>query len=191
VNARNARDPRTLVTRSGAALAVVASVSLTACSPTSDTTPASSSSAPSTEAPAPSPAPSTIDTPTPPVDGGDTATVVRFTSPNTSVDVTVDQDTPAARDFLSMLPTTVEVEEFNGREKIADLPRDLEYADTPGSDPENGDLVYFTPWGNLGFYYDASGIAYSDQTLHLGTYDASIDQLNALEGDAVTIERLP
>jgi hypothetical protein len=177
------------VTLSVAALAVVAFAST------------SSFSSPATKALAPSPAASTSATPAPAtpttvapapsVDEAGAGTVVRFTSLHTSLDVTVDQDTPAARDFLSMLPVTVEVEEFNGREKIADLPRDLQYADTPGSDPENGDLIYFTPWGNLGFYYDASGIAYSDQTLHLGTYDASIDQLNALEGDAVTIERLP
>ncbi len=25
-------------------------------------------------------------------------------------------------------------------------------------DPENGDLIYFASWGNLGFYYNAEGI---------------------------------
>jgi hypothetical protein len=115
-------------------------------------------------------------------------TVVRFTSTNTSVDVTIGEDSPATRDFLSMLPLTISLEEFAGREKISYLPRELNYEGSPGSDPEDGDVIYFEPWGNLGFYYNASGIDYSDQTLHIGTYNASLDQLDLLEGDNVTVE---
>jgi hypothetical protein len=96
-------------------------------------------------------------------------TIVRFASGETRVDVTIDQDTPAVRDFLSMLPLRLDVEELNGREKIADLPRELDHQGAPGTDPEDGNLIYFTPWGNLGFYYNAAGIGYSDQTLHIGT----------------------
>ena len=115
-------------------------------------------------------------------------TVVRFRSDVTSVDLTIGEDSPATRDFLSMLPLTISLEEYAGREKISDLPRELNYEGSPGSDPEDGDLIYFTPWGNLGFYYDASGVGYSDQTLHIGTYNASLDQLNLLQGDDVTVE---
>jgi hypothetical protein len=61
---------------------------------------------------------------------------------------------------------------------------------SPGSDPENGDLIYFVPWGNLGFYYNTEGIGYSDQTLHLGTYDATVEQLGRLEGQ-VTAQIVP
>ncbi len=117
-------------------------------------------------------------------------TVVRFSSAATSVDVTIGADTPAVRDFLSMLPLTLTVDEYAGRKKISDLPRALAIDGSPGSDPEDGDLIYFIPWGNLGFYYDASGIGFSDQTLHIGTYDASRDQLKELEG-AVTVEVVP
>ena len=98
--------------------------------------------------------------------------VVRFTSTRTSVDVTIGQDNPAVRDFLSMLPLTLTVEEFTGREKISYLPRKLRHSGSPGSDPKDGDLIYFVPWGNLGFYYNAEGIGYSDATIHLGTYRA-------------------
>jgi hypothetical protein len=115
-------------------------------------------------------------------------TVVRFTSDDARVDVTIGEDSPAVRDFLSILPLTLDVEELSGREKIVYLPRELDIEGSPGSDPEDGDLIYFTPWDNLGFYYDASGIEYSDQTLHLGTYDATRDELDALEGADVTIE---
>jgi hypothetical protein len=36
-------------------------------------------------------------------------------------------------------------------------------------------------------YYNAEGIGYSDETIHFGTYDASLDQLEKLEGE-VTVE---
>ena len=112
--------------------------------------------------------------------------IVRFTSEATSVDVTIGSDSPAVRDFLSMLPLTLRLEEHAAREKIGILPRALSVDGSPGSDPEDGDLIYFVPWGNLGFYYNAEGISYSDQTLHIGTFDAPPEQLEALEG-TVTI----
>jgi len=51
-------------------------------------------------------------------------------------------------------------------------------------------LIYFVPWGNVGFYYNASGIGYSDQTIHLGTYRASRDQLTLFEGHQVTVQHV-
>ncbi len=109
-------------------------------------------------------------------------TIVRFASSRTSVNVTIDRNNPAVRDFLSMLPLTPRLEEFTGREKIGYLPRKLRHRGSPGSDPKNGDLIYFVPWGNLGFYYNAEGIGYSDATIHLGIYKASPAQLKRLEG---------
>jgi hypothetical protein len=123
-------------------------------------------------------------------DGDNTVvgTVVRFASDDAQVDVTIDQDTPAVRDFLSMLPLTIDLEEFIGREKIAHLPRELEFEGSPGSDPEDGDLIYYTQWGNLGFYYNAEGIGYSDTDLHIGIYEAMPEQLDRLQGSGVTVE---
>ena len=57
-----------------------------------------------------------------------------------------------------------------------------------GSDPEDGDLIYFVPWGNLGFYYNTEGVGYSDEVIRLGTYEASLDELAQLEGDGVNVE---
>lgn len=115
-------------------------------------------------------------------------TVVRFTAGGTSVEVTIGRDNVATRDFVSMLPLTLEFEEFAGREKIGYLPRRLDVDGAPGSDPENGALIYFVPWGNLGFYYNTEGIGYSDDTINLGTYRASEEQLQRLENRDVTIE---
>lgn len=115
-------------------------------------------------------------------------TVVRFTAGSTSVDLTIGEDNPTVRDFLSRLPLTMELEEYAGREKIGYFEPRLATEGSPGSDPEDGDLIYFKPWGNLGFYYDTSGIGYSDQTVHIGTYNASRDELTQLEGQPVRVE---
>jgi hypothetical protein len=104
------------------------------------------------------------------------------------VDVTLGPETPTTRDFVSLLPFTMRLEDFAGREKLGAPPRELDVDGTPGSDPEDGDLIYFVPWGNLGFYYDASGIGHSDDTPHLGTYDATQEQLSQLQGQQVTVE---
>lgn len=113
--------------------------------------------------------------------------VVQFTTGATSVDVTVDQDNPAVRDFLSLLPLTLKLEAFNGCEKTGNLPRKLTYRGSPDSRPVHGDLIYFVPWGNLGFHCNAAGIGYSDQTIRLGTYKAAPAQLAKLEGQPVTL----
>jgi hypothetical protein len=86
---------------------------------------------------------------------------VRFTAGDTSVDVTIGADNATTRDLLSMLPLTVTFEEFNGREKIGYLPRRLNTTGSPGSEPDDNHLIYYVPWGNLGFYYNTAGVAYS------------------------------
>ena len=87
-----------------------------------------------------------------------------------------------------VLPLTLRFEEFNGREKISYLPRPLDTTDAPGSDPEDGDLIYYAPWGNLGFYYNAAGIGFSDDVIHIGTYNATPEQLAQLEGSDVSVD---
>ncbi|WP_420179952.1 cyclophilin-like fold protein [Paenarthrobacter sp. TA1.8] len=126
-----------------------------------------------------------------PAAGSVVGTVIRFSTGSVSLDVTIGEDNPAARDFLSMLPLTLTMEEFAGREKIADLPRPLHYEGSPGSDPEDGDLIYFVPWGNLGLYYNTSGIGFSDQTIHLGRYNATPDELARFEDQEVRVEVSP
>jgi hypothetical protein len=86
-----------------------------------------------------------------------------------------------------MLPLVLSFEEFNGREKISYLPRELDTDGSPGHDPDDGDLIYYAPWGNIGFYYNTAGIGFSDQVIHIGTYSASLDQLTQLEDSDITV----
>jgi hypothetical protein len=130
---------------------------------------------------------STAESPTMPSGDPATSVAVRFESGETHVDVIIDPDTPTARDFLSMLPLTLRFEEFNGREKISYLPRQLDTEGAAGSDPEDGDLIYYAPWGNLGFYYSTTGIGFDDNVIHLRTYNATADQLALLEQGDITV----
>lgn len=164
--------------------AAVLALTLTGCSaPSSNDRPGDAASgSPSTTVTSPAPSDSQD-----PSEQSIVGTVVRFTAGDASVDVTVDEDTPATRDFLSLLPMNLELEDFDASERIAYLPRELDWDGTPGSDPEDGDLIYYAPWGNIGFFYDATGMGRSDQVLHLGTYDATEAELAELEGRQTTV----
>jgi hypothetical protein len=113
---------------------------------------------------------------------------VRFASSAGSIDVTIDEDTPASRDLLSMLPLTLEFEDFAGREKIAYPPRPIRFAGSPPSSVGAGDLGIYTPWGNLAFFYEGERGAPSAQIARLGTFDATRAELEALEEGPVTVD---
>jgi hypothetical protein len=115
-------------------------------------------------------------------------TVLRFTAPDGSVDVTIDQDNPATRDLLSILPLTLTFEDFAGKEKIAYPPRELQTAGSPPSSAGAGDLAIYTPWGDIAFFYEGERGTASANIVHLGTFDASPDQLQLLEGGPVTVD---
>ena len=66
-------------------------------------------------------------------------------------------DNRSARDFASMLPLDLTIEDYSDNEKIAKLPRKLiEEGSGPFSKEAPGDLCYYAPWGNLAFCYDPS-----------------------------------
>lgn len=114
-------------------------------------------------------------------------TVIRFSAPTGPIDVTIDEDNPAVRDLLSMLPLTLTFEDFAGREKIAYPPREIVVTGAPPSAAGAGDLAIYTPWGNIAFFYEGERGEPSDQIVHLGTFDASGEQLAVLESGEVTI----
>ena len=154
--------------------------------------PTTSSGTPNTSAGRSEASPQSSGTPTDPTTTaavGVEGAVVRFATADTAVEVTIGADNPTTRAFVDSLPLTLELEEFQGREKIAYLPDELPTTGVPGSDPEDGDLIYYAPWGNLGFYYNAAGVGHDDSVIHLGTFTASEPDLAALENSTVTVER--
>ena len=113
-------------------------------------------------------------------------TRVRFRASSATVVVSLIAS-PTSRDLVSKLPLTLTFEDFAGKEKISYLPTRLAADGSPGSAPTNGTLIYYTPWGNLGFYDNASG-GHDDNLITLGTVESGADQLDRLVQGPVTVE---
>ncbi|MFH1805089.1 MAG: cyclophilin-like fold protein [Pseudomonadota bacterium] len=85
-------------------------------------------------------------------------------------------DNPSSRDFVSMLPLDLMIDDYANNEKIAYLPRKLtEEGSGPFGDEAPGDLCYYAPWGNLAFFY--AGYRYSRGLIRLGRLDGGFDPL--------------
>lgn len=111
---------------------------------------------------------------------------IRLTINGNSTTATLD-DNPTAKDFLSMLPMTLTLDDYAATEKIAYPPRKLSTQGAPaGIDPEVGDIAYYAPWGNLALYYRDFG--YSSGLIRLGRFDSGVDLLNVQGSLKVIIE---
>jgi hypothetical protein len=86
------------------------------------------------------------------------------------------EDNVASRDFAALLPLDLTLEDYNGTEKIADLPSRLSTKGMPeGVDPEIGDITYFAPWGNLALFYRDFG--YARGLVRLGRVESGVEGL--------------
>ena len=87
-------------------------------------------------------------------------------------------DNPAARDFLALLPLTLDLEDYASTEKIAQLPKKLSTTGTPaGMTPSLGDITYYAPWGNVAIFYRNSG--YAKGLVKLGRIEGNVQMLEA------------
>jgi len=97
-------------------------------------------------------------------------------------------DTPIARDFASMLPLTLQFEQY-ADERIAYLSRKLTREGAPaGITPNTGDLAYYAPWGNLAIFM--RDFRYSTGLLPLGRIDSGLSILQPTTPLFVDIERI-
>jgi hypothetical protein len=100
---------------------------------------------------------------------------LRFSFDTHDFTATLD-DTPTARDLMSMLPLDLTIEDYSTNEKIARLPRRLtEDGSGPFRGEAPGDLCYFAPWGNLAFFYGSYG--FSRGLIRLGRLNGGIGPL--------------
>lgn len=106
--------------------------------------------------------------------GGETVTAVLY-------------DNPSARDFASMLPLDLEVENYGNNEKIAYPPRKLTTEGAgPFSNEAPGDLAYYAPWGDIIVYY--ADYQYSSGLIRLGRIEGSLQPLLRQASYSVHIE---
>lgn len=98
-------------------------------------------------------------------------------------------DSKAAQDFAAMLPLKLTLQDYNGTEKISDLPRRLSREGAPdGVEPSAGDIAFYAPWGNLALFY--RGFRYSPGLVLLGRIDAGLETLSRAGSMTATIERI-
>ncbi len=99
-------------------------------------------------------------------------------------------DNVTTRDFLSLLPITLTLEDYAATEKISYLPRKLSTAGAPaGSEPSAGDIAYYAPWGNLAFFH--KDFRYSRGLIKLGRLESGSEALRNPGALKATIERVP
>ena len=169
---------------------VIVMLAATACAPTesSDSTepvgtaPAPPTLTPSGSASAQSPASQ------PTTEEPDTVTAIRITVADQTISAQL-ADNPTAQDLAEQLPLTLTFRDFNGVEKIAELPRPLTMEGVPaGDDPEINDIGYYAPSRNLVFYY--GDVGYWDGIVRIGRFnDGDIDLIERQpDGFDVTIE---
>ncbi|EJT06770.1 cyclophilin-like fold protein [Rhizobium sp. CCGE 510] len=98
-------------------------------------------------------------------------------------------DNASARDFASLLPLELKIEDYSTNEKIANLPRKLTEAGSgPFQNERPGDLCYFAPWGNLALFH--GGYRYSSGLIRLGRFDDGFEPLLMRGAFRLRIERV-
>jgi hypothetical protein len=85
-------------------------------------------------------------------------------------------DNASARDFASILPLDLKIEDYSTNEKITYLPHKLTEAGSgPFKNERPGDLCYYAPWGNLALFH--SGYRYTSGLIRLGRFDDGFEPL--------------
>ena len=96
-------------------------------------------------------------------------------------------DSATSKDFVSLLPLKLKLEDYGETEKISYLPRKLTTKDAPsGSNPSVGDVSYYAPWGNLAIF--RKDFRYSSGLIKLGKVDSGLEALNLPGSIEVTID---
>lgn len=85
-------------------------------------------------------------------------TKIRLTIEGTEIIATLEENSTTS-DFVSLLPMTLLLEDYNNTEKVSDLPRRLSTERAPeGIEPQVGDITYYAPWGNLACFTGISAM---------------------------------
>ncbi len=74
------------------------------------------------------------------------------------------ENNKASAEFLTQLLLELSFSDYVHKEKIAYLEKPLSIKHTNGYAPKIGDFFYYSPWGNIGIFYEkqspASGLVY-------------------------------
>jgi hypothetical protein len=116
---------------------------------------------------------------------------IRLTAGETVLSATLD-DNATARDFASLLPLTLQMNDLFKREKVGRLPRSLTAGGKPQSSYEIGNIAYWSPGPDIAVFYAHDGQSIPDPGIViLGQIDSEADALKKYDGTVdVTIEAI-
>jgi len=99
------------------------------------------------------------------------------------------EDNITSRDFMSLLPLSLKLEDYAATEKIGYLPRKLATdGRSTSAKPTIGDVTYYAPWSNLAIFHKP--FQYSNELIKLGRLDSGLDVLARIGLIPVTIARM-
>jgi len=84
-------------------------------------------------------------------------------------------DNPTAKDFISLLPLTVKLDDYASSEKIFYPERKLSTKGAGSINAVAGDITYYSPWGNVAIFYKDFGN--SSSLIRIAKFDGNIDVL--------------
>ena len=100
-------------------------------------------------------------------------------------------DSETTREFVSLLPLTLAMNDLFGREKFAHLPRAISERGKRTRTYETGQVVYWSPGPDVAIYYKQGAEAIPDPgIIVIGTIDAGVETLNVPGSIKVKIELL-
>lgn len=83
------------------------------------------------------------------------------------------EDNPTAKDFISLLPITLNLEDYNKTEKISTLPQKLDSKEVPHYPKAvTGDIGYYIPWGNICIFY--KDFPHCSSLIKIGSFDGDV-----------------
>lgn len=100
-------------------------------------------------------------------------------------------ESETTRDFVSLLPLTLTMNDLFGREKFGHLPRAISEGGKRTRTYEVGDVIYWSPGPDVAIFYRHDGPSIpSPGIIVMGKIDSGVDALNVPGSVKVTIERV-
>jgi hypothetical protein len=98
-------------------------------------------------------------------------------------------DSETTRDFISLLPLTLTINDLFGREKFGHLPRAISEGGKRTRTYEVGDVIYWSPGPDVAMFYRHDGQSIpSPGIIVMGKIDSGVEALDVPGSVKVTIE---
>jgi hypothetical protein len=97
-------------------------------------------------------------------------------------------DSETTRDFISLLPLTLTMNDLFEREKFAHLPRAISEGGQRTQTYEVGDVIYWPPGPDVAVFYRHDGQSISAEIILMAKTDAGVEALSMPSSLSVTFE---